>query len=183
MYITTFARLTQSRAISQSIAFSSLSDQWERRKSFTFFHFSKLLYTKLQFPLPWWSKDLAGGESAGDGRSSSKSTCQVPAWSLTAFGDRPASGMSKFSASVNSDLGNGSFWLEIPHAEHVDRCSWDMREFDRINWPLTSEMFTFLNMLAMVVSEAVSVPTFVLGGLRGSTATSDLVECVSLWSL
>ena len=29
-------------------------------------------------------------------------------------------------------------------------------------------MFTFLNMLAMVVSEADSVPTFVLGGLRGS---------------
>ena len=30
----------------------------------------------------------------------------------------------------------------------------------------------------MLVSEAVSVPTFVLGGLRGSTATSDLVRCM-----
>ena len=28
-----------------------------------------------------------------------------------------------FSASVNSHLGNGSFWLEICHAEHVDRRS------------------------------------------------------------
>ena len=28
----------------------------------------------------------------------------------------------------------------------------------------------------MLVSEAISVPTFVLGGLRGSTATSDLVQ-------
>ena len=47
------------------------------------------------------------------GRSTLKSTCADPALSLTAFGDRPASGMSKLSASVNSDLGNGSFWLEI----------------------------------------------------------------------
>ena len=69
-----------------------------------------------------------GGESAGDGRSTSTSTCAYPAWSLTAFGDRPASGMSKLSASVNSDLGNGSFWFEIPLAEHEERCSWNMRE-------------------------------------------------------
>ena len=33
-------------------------------------------------------------------------------------------------------------------------------------------------MLAMVVSESSSVPTFVSGGLRGSTATSDLVRCM-----
>ena len=25
---------------------------------------------------------------------------------------------------VNSDLGNGSFWVEIHDAKHVDRCSW-----------------------------------------------------------
>ena len=36
-------------------------------------------------------------------------------------------------------------------------------------------MFTFLDMRAMLVSEAVSAPMFVLGGVRGSTATSDLV--------
>ena len=42
--------------------------------------------------------------------------------------------------------------------------------------PLTSEMFTFLDMRGMLVSEAVSVPTFILGGLRGSNATSDLVK-------
>ena len=62
LYKTTFARLTQSQAISQSIAFSSLSDQWERRKStsFTFFIFqnSFFFYRKLPFPWPWWSKDL-----------------------------------------------------------------------------------------------------------------------------
>ena len=41
-------------------------------------------------------------------------------------------------------------------------------------WP--QEMFTFSEMLALVQSEAVSVPTSVIGGLRGSTATSDLVS-------
>ena len=53
---TTIARLTQSQAISQSfrvlITFRSMRDT-------AFFHFSKLFfYTKLPFPLPWWSKDL-----------------------------------------------------------------------------------------------------------------------------
>ena len=39
-----------------------------------------------------------------------------------AYGDRSTSGMAKYSAGVNSDLGNGSFWVEIRDAEHVDRC-------------------------------------------------------------
>ena len=46
---------------------------------------------------------------------------------VTAFGDRPASSLSKFSASVKTDLGNGSFWFEIGDAEHVYRCSWKCR--------------------------------------------------------
>ena len=32
--------------------------------------------------------------------------------------------MSKCSAGVNSNLGNGSFWVEIRDAKHVDRCRW-----------------------------------------------------------
>ena len=36
-------------------------------------------------------------------------------------------------------------------------------------------MFTFLEMLALVKSEVVSVSASVIGGLRGSTAISDLV--------
>ena len=65
------------------------------------------------------------GEFAGGGRSTLKSTSVVPVLSLTAFGDRRASSMSKFSASVNSDLGNDSFYVKIrdQEAEHVDRCS------------------------------------------------------------
>ena len=64
-------------------------------------------------------KRSPGGESAGGGRSTSKSTCVVPAWTLTALGNRPAYSMSKFSANVNSDLGNGSFWVEIHDDKHV----------------------------------------------------------------
>ena len=41
---TMFARLTQSQAISQSIAFSSPSDQWKIRTSFTFFYFFETLF-------------------------------------------------------------------------------------------------------------------------------------------
>ena len=123
-FCTSFARLTQSRAISQSITFSSLSDKWETKK----FHFSSFFKTLFIQNYRFLSRSH-GGESAGDGRSTLKSTCADPAWSLTAwFGDRPATGMSKLSASVNSDLGNCSFRLEIPHAEHVDRCCWNMRE-------------------------------------------------------
>ena len=137
-----FARLKQSQAISQSIAFSSLSDQWEIRASFIFFHFLKLFLYKLTVSFTMVIKRSPGGESAGGRRSTSKSTCVVPAWTRTAFGDRPASSMSKFSASVNSDLGNGSFWVEIRDAGHVDlqvdRCSW---KYTRIwLYQLTSDL-------------------------------------------
>ena len=67
-------------------------------------------------------KRSPGGESAGGGRSASKSTCVVPALTLAAFGDRPTSSISKLCASVHSDLGHGSFWVEIRDAEHEDRC-------------------------------------------------------------
>ena len=102
-------------------------------------------------------KRFPGGESAGGGRSTSKSTCVVPAWALTAFGDRPASSISKFSASVNSvsDLGNGSFCVEIGDAEPVDRCRWKYTRvwsYQLTIWP--QEMFTFWICFAMVVSES-----------------------------
>ena len=77
---TTFARLTQSQAISQSfrvfISFTS-------RRDTTFCHFSNAFYTKLPFPLPWWSKDLLVDKHARGGQSTSKSTGEVPARTLT----------------------------------------------------------------------------------------------------
>ena len=47
-------------------------------------------------------KRFPGGESAGDGRSTSKSTCADPAWSLTAFGDRPQ-GRTQHSSKVANE--------------------------------------------------------------------------------
>ena len=55
----------------------------ERHDFFSFFE--TLFYTKLPFPLPWWSKDLLVDKHAGGGQSTSKSTCEVPARTLTAY--------------------------------------------------------------------------------------------------
>ena len=67
------------------------------KERYDFFFISRnSFYTKLPFPLPWWSKDLLVDKHAGGGQSTSKSTCEVPARTLTAFGDRSASSMSKW---------------------------------------------------------------------------------------
>ena len=67
-------------------------------------------------------KRSPGGESAGGGRSTSKSTCVVPAWTRTAFGDWSACiQYVQVEPGLNLDLGNGSFWVEIRDAKHVDR--------------------------------------------------------------
>ena len=116
---TTFARLTQSQAISKSfrvfITFRSM-------RGTTFFHFSKLFFIQnYRFlyhgdqKISWWRFCRWRAVNFEIHLCSS---------GVTAFGDRPASSMSKFSASVKSDLGNGSFWLKIRDAEHADRCSW-----------------------------------------------------------
>ena len=111
---TTFARLTQPQAISQSIAFSSLSDQWQIR---LFFIFRNSFLYKITVSFTMVNKRSPGGESAGGGRSTSKSTCEVPAWTLTAFGDWPASTVSKFSAGVNSDFWVWLYQLTFDHRD------------------------------------------------------------------
>ena len=70
------------------------------------------------------------------------------------------------------------FWVEIHDAEHVDRCSW---KYTRVwLYQLTSDLrdvyFLDIPCLHWWCLKAVSVPTFVLGGLWGSTATSALVN-------
>ena len=83
------------------------------------FLFSKLLFYIFFFSFTMVIKWSLGGESP--------------------FGDRPGSSMSKYSAAVNSDLGNGSFGVEIRDAKHADRWTVQyLHEFDHINWPLTS---------------------------------------------
>ena len=75
---TTFARLTQSQAISQSfhvfITFRSMTDT-------TSFHFRNSFLYKITVSFTMVIKRSPGGESAhaGGGRSTSKSTCVVPA--------------------------------------------------------------------------------------------------------
>ena len=127
----------------------------ERDKNSLFFSFRNSFLYKITVSFTMVIKRSPGGESAGGGRWTSKPTCAVPAWSLTAFGDRPASSMSKFSASMNSDLGNGFFWLKIRDAEHVDWCTW---KCTRVwSYQLTSDLrdvYFFFNILAMVVSES-----------------------------
>ena len=102
-------------------------------------------------------KRSPGGDPAGGGQSTSKSTCEVPAWTaLTAFGDR-------------------SMHPACPNLAPA----WTLTsEFDRINWPLTPEMIPFgicTRVLQWTCLKAVLLSTFVLGVLRGFTATSDLV--------
>ena len=110
---TTFTRLTQSQAISQSfrvfISFRSMRDT-------TFFHISKLFFcTKLPFPLPWWSKDLrvdklqvAGGQLRNP-----------PVWfrhDSNCIWRSISIQYVQIEPGVNSDLGNGSFWVGIHDA-------------------------------------------------------------------
>ena len=114
---TTFARLTQSQAISQSFrVFITLRSM---RDTTFFSFFETIFYTKLPFPLPWWSKDLLW---------------RICRWLVVNFEIHLCSSDMKsdciwrsisiqyvqIESGVNSDLGNGSFLVEIRDAKHVD---------------------------------------------------------------
>ena len=126
----------------------------ERRKSFTFFHLSKLFFIQnycflyhSDQKISWWrifrwrvvnfEIHLCSSGVISDciWRSYSIQYVQnlAPAWTLT-------SGMVPFGSKSET------LSMLIDVVENV-------REFDRISWPLTLEMFTFY-MLAMVVSES-----------------------------
>ena len=90
-------------------------------------------------------KRSPGGESGGGGRSTSKTTCVVPAWTLTWENASFGFCASRWSHQLTSD---------------PKRC-----------------------LLFWSCPKAVSVPTFVIGGLWGSTATSALVLiATSMWN-
>ena len=148
--MTTFARLTQSQAISKSIPFSSLSDRWKIRTSFTFFHF---FGTPFSYNNRFLYHGDPAGESAGGRRSTSKSTCGVPAWTLTS--ENASFGVCASEWSHQTDL-----------------------------WPQDLQMFTFFGSACdcRVWNFAiVPVPTFIIGGLWGSTATNALVKLSTLY--
>ena len=168
-YITTFARLTQSQAISQAIliAFSSLSDQWERRKSFTFFHLSKLFFIQIccflyhgDQKINWWR--ICRWRAV----NFEIHLCSSGVISDCIWRDLTASSMSKFSASVNSDLGSREWFLLARNPRRwacrsMIRCS---RKCTRVwSYPLTSDLrdVYFFICLQWSCLKAVSVPTFV----------------------
>ena len=209
----------QSRSL---FAFSLLSDQWEIR---LFFIFRNSFYTKLPFPLSWWSKISwwricrlrAVNFEIHPSSFDMKSDCIWRSISIQYVQMEPG---------VNSDLGNGSFWVEIRDAKHVDlltsttlaKKNWNSRahvaqarDLSSMHAPMfglracfnffgqgsrctcrstqvkiytgliastdlwPQEMFTFLEMLALVELES-SFGAYVCHRIpAGSTATSSLV--------
>ena len=101
------------------------------RKDTTFFSFFEILFhTKLPFPLSWWSKDLlvenlqvgAGGGGGGgvnlEINLCSSSMISDCIWRLISIQYVPIEG------GINSDLGNGYFWVKIRVAKHADHSWW-----------------------------------------------------------
>ena len=183
---TTFTRWTQSQAITQSIAFSPLSDQWDIIwTSFTFFFiFSKLfLYNYCIFyhgdqKISWWI--ICRWRSVNFEihlcSSGMNSGCFWRSISIQYVQIEPG---------VNSDLGNGFFWVEIRDAIKacVSTCrSTQVKIIYKFLiastdlWP--QEMYIFWKRLRWLCLKAVTVPTSVTRGLRGSTATGALVLIV-----
>ena len=102
---TPFARLIQSQAISKSFrVFITLRSI----RGTTFFHFSKLFFIPNYRFLYHGDQKISWEESAGGGRSTSKSTCEVPAWSSDCIWRSISIQYVQIEPGMNSDLGNGS---------------------------------------------------------------------------
>ena len=101
-------------------AFPSLSDQWERR---LFFIFETVFYTKLLFPLPWWSKWTSCRWRSVN--------FEIHMWSSSMNADCIWRSISiqhvQREAELNSDPRNDSFWVEIRDAKHVDQSTHQCR--------------------------------------------------------
>ena len=115
---TTFARLTQSQAISQSFR---VFITFRSRRDMTFFIFRNSFSYKITVSFTMVIKISPGGESAGGGRAvnfeihlCSSSMISHCIWRSISIH------YVQLEAGVNSDLGNGSFWVEIRDAKHVD---------------------------------------------------------------
>ena len=93
------------------------------RTSFNFLHFFETFFTWLRFPLPWWSKISwwricrwrAVNFEIHVCSSDMNSDC---IWRSTSIQLQYV----QIEAGLNSDLGNGSFWVEFRDAKHVDQC-------------------------------------------------------------
>ena len=154
---TTFARLTQSQAISQSFrVFITFLVQGEIR---LFFHFSKLFFIQ-NYQFLYHSDQTVSRWTSCRWRAVN---FEIHLWSFGMKADCIWRSISiqyvQIEPGVNSGLRNGSFWVKIRDAKlkPVDRSShWymeidageDLYWFERIYWPLTSRDF-FLEMLAL----------------------------------
>ena len=174
---TTFARLTQSQAISQSfrvfISFRSMRDT-------TFFHFSKLfLIQNYRFLYH------------GDQKISRAVNFEIHLWSSGMNADCIWRSICiqhvQIEAGLNSDPGNDSFWdksvtlsmlIDLLTSTCTSR-STQVKIASTDLWP--QGMFTFSEMLALVESES-SFGAYVCHRRPGgSLATSDLVVVLVNW--
>ena len=171
---TTFARLTQSQAISQSfrvfISFRSMRDT-------TSFHFSKLFFIQnYRFlyngdqKISWWTLQVAGSQLRNP-----PVKFRHERWLHLAIDLHPA-------CPNRGRLGNDSFWdKSVTLTMLIDlltsTCrSTQMKIASTDLWP--QGMFTFSEMLALVESES-SFGAYVCHRRPGgSLATSDLVRCM-----
>ena len=121
---TTFARLTQSQAISQSfrvfIIFRSMRDT-------TFFHFSKLFFIQnYRFlyhgdqKISWWSMQVAGSHLRNP-PVKFRQERWLHIWRSISIQH------VQMEAGLNSDPGNDSFWDKIRDAKHVD---WSTHQYN-----------------------------------------------------
>ena len=181
---TTFARLTQSQAISQSFRVSSLQIN-ERYDFFSFFK-THFLY-KIPLLLPWWSKDVLVVQVAGGQLRNPPVKFRHERWLHLAIDQHPAC-----PNRGRLELWPRKWFLFVTLSMLIDlltnRCrSTQVKLYTGLIasidlWP--QEMFTFSEMLALVQSEG-SFGAFVFHRRpAGLQATSDLVGvCVSSRSL
>ena len=174
---TTFARLTQSQAISQSfrvfITFRSMRDT-------TFFHFSNLFFIQnYRFlyhgdqKISWWTLQVAGSQLRNP-----PVKFRQERWLHLAIDQHPAcpnGGRLELWPRkwflLEQNPWRWACW-SICSLVHVDRCRWRSNQ-------LTSDLkrcLLFQKCLRWSSRKAVSVPTSVIGGF-GATGTSDLVHC------
>ena len=158
--------------------------QINERYDFFFIFWNSFLY-KITVSLTMVIKRSPGGQAADGGQSTSKSTCEVPAWTQTAFGRSISIQHVQIEPGLNLiSFGSKSVTLSMLIDLLTGRSACRSTQVKIYTgliastdlWP--QEIFTFSECLRWSSLKAVLVPTSVIGGLRGSIATSDLVRCV-----
>ena len=155
---TTFARLTQSQAISQSFR---VFISFRSRRDTTFFHFSKLFFIQnYRFlyhgdqKISWWTSMQVAGSQLRNLPVKFQQERWPHIWRSISIQQ------VQMEAGLISDPGNDSFWDKLTLSMLIDlltstmSCrSTQVKIASTDLWP--QEMFTFSEMLALVESERV----------------------------